>query len=229
MAREQDRHVPFPDEGAEEVEDLGDAERIDRGRRLVEDQDVRILDQGVGDAEALKHAARVRLGEVIAAGGEPDLVEDLVDRRLCLGARDPVERRGVAQVLAAGQVAVEADGVRQVADAPLDLERPAGRIQPDDAGLALSVGSARAASGSSSSCRAVLAEQPEDLAALDLEIEVSTATRSPYILVRLRVRIGARGGRRPARRRAGARPIRCRPATDPVGPAASTVPCHRRP
>ena len=60
VAREEDRHLPLPDERPEQIEDLGDAERVDRGRRLVEDQDVRILDQGVGDAEPLEHAPRVR-------------------------------------------------------------------------------------------------------------------------------------------------------------------------
>ena len=46
---------------AEQVQDLDDADRVDRRRRLVEDQHRRILDQGVGDAEPLEHAPRVRV------------------------------------------------------------------------------------------------------------------------------------------------------------------------
>ena len=49
------------------------------GRRLVEDQEVGRLDQRVGDAEALAHAARVGLDRGRRPGGQPDLVEDLVD------------------------------------------------------------------------------------------------------------------------------------------------------
>ena len=56
---------------AQQVEDLDDAERVDRGRRLVEDQDVRVLDQRVGDAEALEHAARVGLDRSSARSVRP--------------------------------------------------------------------------------------------------------------------------------------------------------------
>ena len=41
VARQQDRQTAFVDEPAEQVEDLEHAERVDRGRRLVEDQQVR--------------------------------------------------------------------------------------------------------------------------------------------------------------------------------------------
>ena len=61
------------------VEDLGHAERVDRGRRLVEDEDVGVLHERVGDAEALEHAARIGLDAVVGPVGQPDLLEDLVD------------------------------------------------------------------------------------------------------------------------------------------------------
>ncbi len=58
-----------------------DAERVDGGRWFVEDQDVGVLHERVSDAQALEHAARIRLGLVVGAIGQPDLVEDLVDGR----------------------------------------------------------------------------------------------------------------------------------------------------
>ena len=85
VAREHDRQAALVDQPAQQVEDLDDADRVDRRRRLVEDQQVGRLDQGVGDAEPLAHAARVGVDPVVGAVGQPDLLEDLVDRVLGLG------------------------------------------------------------------------------------------------------------------------------------------------
>ena len=74
------------DEPAQQVEDLDHAERVDRRRRLVEDEQVGRLDQRVGDAEALAHAARVGADPVVGAARQADLVEDLVDGGLRLVA-----------------------------------------------------------------------------------------------------------------------------------------------
>ncbi len=41
----------------QQVEDLPTADRIEGARRLVEEHDARIRDQGLGDPEALAHAA----------------------------------------------------------------------------------------------------------------------------------------------------------------------------
>ena len=174
VARQQDRHPAFLGRDSQQVEDLRDAEGVDRRRRLVEDEDVRILDQRVGDAEPLEHAPRVRArsGRRRGRSGRPARAP----RRSSssgLVARDPVEPRRVAQVLAAGHVAVEPDGVGQIADPTLDLERPTRRIEPDDA-CRPSVGSV-----SPRSMRIVVVlpapfwpEQAEDLAGPDLEVEM---------------------------------------------------------
>ena len=90
MARQHDRQPALVDQPAQQVEDLDHADRVDRRRRLVEDEQVRRLDQGVGDAEPLAHAARVRLDRVVGATRQPDLLEDLVDGRVGLGASRPL-------------------------------------------------------------------------------------------------------------------------------------------
>ncbi len=173
VARQQDRHPALVHEPAEQVEDLDDADRVDRGGRLVEDEHVRILDERVGDAEALEHAPRVRVHAVVGAVGQADLLEHLIDRGVGLGGRDAVELRRVAQVLAAGHVAVEPDAVGHVPHAPLDLERATGRIESDDTGRALGgFGQAEEHEDRRGLARAVLAEQPEDLAGVHLEVEV---------------------------------------------------------
>src|SRR4029079_19225966 len=134
---------------------------------------VRILDQGVRDAEPLEHASRIGVGPVVRPGGEYDGLDRLVDRLVRLVARDPVEAGGVAEVLPPRQVAVEADAVGQVADPPLDLERLASRSERDHASLSVGrLGQPEEHEDRRRLAGAVLPEQAEDLAGLDLEIEV---------------------------------------------------------
>ena len=92
VARQQDGHPPLAHEPSQQLQHLDDAERVDRRGRLVEDQHVGILDQRVGDAETLEHAARVGVGPVVGAIGQPDLLEDLVDGRLGQVARTRFRR-----------------------------------------------------------------------------------------------------------------------------------------
>ena len=196
VRREQDRQVALGDEAPEQREQLLDARRVDRDRRLVEDEDRRLLDQGVGDAEALAHAARVRLGLLVGGVVEPDLVEQLVDPRLGDGPRQAVELGRVAQVLAAGQAAVEAHVVGQVADLALDRERLAGRDRARRPGRCpWSARSARAASGRSSSCRRRSGpSRPNTSPARIVRSSDSTAVKSPYCLVRRRATMTASAG-----------------------------------
>ena len=110
---------------------------------------------------------------VVGAVGQADLLEHGVDRRLRLAASEPVQPGRVAQVLAAGQVAVEADAVGEVADAALDLERATRRVEADDPGRALGrLGQAEEHQDGRRLARAVLTEQAEDLAGTDVEVEV---------------------------------------------------------
>ena len=103
---------------------------------------------------------------------EADLVEQLVDPRLRDGAGDAVELGGVAQVLAAGQAAVEADVVGQVADLALDRERLAGRVEADDADDAPGrLGEPEQHQHGRRLAGAVGPEQPEDLAGADRQVE----------------------------------------------------------
>ena len=172
VARQEDRQAVVAAERLEQLEDLLDADRVDRGRRFVEDQDVGVLDERVGDPEPLAHAARVRPDLVAAAIREADLAEDLVDRLLRGLAVEPVEVRGIAQVGAAGHVVVEADRIGQVTDPAFDLARIARRVEPDDTGLTLGrFGQPEQHEDRGRLAGAVLPEQPEDLATAHLEVE----------------------------------------------------------
>ena len=148
----------------------------------------------------------------------------------------PVEPGRVAQVLATGHVAVEADAVGHVADAALDLERAARRVEPDDPGLPGGrLGQAEEHEDRRRLARAVLAEQAEDLAGADLEVEVVDRDEVAVALGQARE---SGCGCRPAGHLA---PAACRRATCRLGaplgapaaapwsvPAAGAGPCRRR-
>src|SRR4051812_26107184 len=65
VRREEDREVALGHEPAQERKELLDARGVDRDGRLVEDQHGRLLDERVGDAQALAHAARVRVRPLV--------------------------------------------------------------------------------------------------------------------------------------------------------------------
>ena len=99
VAREEHGHAALADEIAQELEDLDHADRVDRRRRLVQDQDVGVLDEGIGDAEPLEHAAGVGVGAAVSSVGETHLAERRLDPGFRLLAAQSVEPRRVAQVL----------------------------------------------------------------------------------------------------------------------------------
>ncbi len=73
VAGQQDGQAALVGQPPEQVQDLDHAERVDGRGRLVEDEQVGVLDQGVGDAQALEHAPRVRLDQGVGAIGQTDL------------------------------------------------------------------------------------------------------------------------------------------------------------
>jgi hypothetical protein len=126
MGGEQHRHPALGGDTPDQLQHLRHALRVDADGRLVQNQHVGVLDQGVGDAEALEHAARVGRHRIVGPLGEADLVQQRVDAALGVLRGDAVEPGGVVQILPAGEVGVEPDRVGQVADLPFDRDRLAG-------------------------------------------------------------------------------------------------------
>ena len=78
-------------EGAQELPQPVDALRIEAVRRLVEDQHLRLAEQGARQTEALTHSEREALDPAVPDVGEVDLAEHLVDareRETCGGRQD---------------------------------------------------------------------------------------------------------------------------------------------
>src|SRR5207247_7996552 len=90
----------------------------------------------IGDRQLLLHAPRERAGGPLREGGEPRAREQRGGARAELRLREPVEARREAQVLLDRQVAVEAEGLRDVADARLERRHVAAQIVAEDSRLA---------------------------------------------------------------------------------------------
>ena len=70
MRRDEDAHLAFAGEAAQQLADLADAGGVEAVGRLVEDEQLRIAEQRLGDAEALAHAEGVGSDALIEAVGE---------------------------------------------------------------------------------------------------------------------------------------------------------------
>jgi hypothetical protein len=85
---DQDAHPrpPAPDAG-EQLPELAAREGIDAGGRLVQDQEVGIVDERAAEPELLLHAARELAGRPVTEGREPGAGQQLLDAPPALGAR----------------------------------------------------------------------------------------------------------------------------------------------
>src|SRR5580700_9154487 len=181
MRGQQHRHA-LGFEVSDDAEELRGGVRIEARRRLVENGDLRALHQNLGKAEALPHAAREGGDALIGEFGEPDPLDRVGDALLALGEAKADQACGVAQIIGGGEVVVEADRVRQIADAALDRERFARRIKTEHAHLA--AGDFRQAEQHQDGrglARAVRAEETENLPAPDGERDVVDGDRRAVV------------------------------------------------
>ena len=113
-------------EGLDGVEDLVARLRVDPDRGLVQKQERRIVHDGAGEIEAAHHAAGKRLHQVAAAVRQTGELERPRDPRGEPGPGEAVEAAEKRQVLGRGEVAVERERLRGVAD--LSAQRRPRRI-----------------------------------------------------------------------------------------------------
>jgi hypothetical protein len=153
--------------------ELAGADRVDPDGRLVQEQHLGLVQQAAGDVQPLPHPPRVALDALLLPAGQPRELQQLADARLLLAGRHAVQLGEVAQVVQPGEPFVEpAVAAEHVADlaphrsgvlddvVPEHPGRAGGRQQQRDEhldrrGLARTVGP----------------EQPEQLAALDGEVD----------------------------------------------------------
>ena len=86
--------APLRRELPEKQTDLADAGRVETVRRLVEEQQRRVLEQCRGETESLAHSQGVVLHRMVGALAQPDEFEAFHDASLA----DPVDRAEQPQV-----------------------------------------------------------------------------------------------------------------------------------
>ena len=119
LRAEQDRRA-LGDERADDVPDLVARARIQAGRRLVEEHELRGDDDARGDVQSAAHAAGVVLDELAGGLGQPERVEQLVGAALRGPAFEPEQQPEQDEVLAAGEVLVDGCELAGEAHEPAD-------------------------------------------------------------------------------------------------------------
>ena len=111
---------------AEELAQLDPGARIEPGGRLVEQQHLGVVDERVGEAQPLLHAAREALDVGVALVAEVDEVEQVADHLAPPGGRDAVAAGEEVQVLPDPHVVVDTEGVGHEAEDATRLRRGSG-------------------------------------------------------------------------------------------------------
>ena len=172
VVRREERRLAGAVEVFEDAPEVDARLRVDAGRRLVEEEHLRLVDERAGDHQPLREAAGELEDHRAGAVGERELLEQLVRPRAGLRARHAEEAAVVVEVLPDGERAVERVRLRDDADLALDGGRVAPDVEAGDERPALRRDDRRRQHPDRRRLAGpVRAEQAEELAAADLEVE----------------------------------------------------------
>ena len=128
-------------DAGDQIPELPAGERIDAGRRFVEDQQVGVVQQGAAQAELLLHAARQLAGRAVGKGGEAGGLQQVGDAALALGGVQAEEAAEELEVFGDAEVCVEvaAQTLRHIGDARLEggAASAVGNVGAEDVDVAL--------------------------------------------------------------------------------------------
>src|SRR4051794_35399222 len=108
-----------------------DAERIESRQRLVENEDVGIVNKSARNHELLFHAARQLARQRLAFIRQLEFVEQRID--FFANADDLIQPRYELQVLLDGEVVEEPRLIRHEREMPFGVDRVAAEVEPADA------------------------------------------------------------------------------------------------
>ena len=161
--------------------------RVEPDGRLVEEEHLGVVQQPAGDLQPALHAAGEGAHERMAPVGQPDDVEHVLDALLADAARDVVEHGVELQVLIGREPVVE----RGVLEDHADRLPHAGRLGGDVVAGQLGPAAGRPEQGREhvdgrALAGAVRAEEAEDLALVDLEIDGIDGPEGAEVLAEFR-------------------------------------------
>ena len=171
MSGEQDR-LALGEELTQAIPDEVPRLRIKAGRRLVQDEELGVVDQGSREDQPTLHSSRERSNAGGSLARESGEIEE--SRNTLLD--DRIRKTKVAsvdlQVLDHGEIRIEIVHLRHDADPDARLARSFGHRLTDERDIAgVRVDQAEAAAQCRRFAGAVGTKQPEAFSALDLEIE----------------------------------------------------------
>jgi len=153
---------------ANDVADEAATHGIEAGRRFVEEDEFGLVDEGLGQTDALQHAFRKTTETPVALRGKSDEVEEggnaVAELRLGESAESAMKR----EKLRGGQPVVEAEIFREEADLATNLDVRVGLIE-DPGVAAAGFDKAEQHLDGGAFAGAIRAEEAEDFAAADLE------------------------------------------------------------
>jgi hypothetical protein len=135
VAGEKDGHRASRHQILKHLADARDRHCVDPLERLIEEEQLRPVDERAGQRQLLLHAVAVILDELAALGGELHGLEQLGRSPGRDEPVEPVELPLDAKHLASGEALEEGQAVRDDADSPLHGETVPREVGAQDAGL----------------------------------------------------------------------------------------------
>ena len=136
VVRREEHRRAGGDEGGDGLPELAGADRVDADARLVEEEDLGLVQQAARDVQPLPHAARVALDPLPLAPVELHQLEELTDPGALLAGGHGVELGEVLQVVQRREPLVEpAVAAEDVADLLAHRSRVGDDVVAEDASL----------------------------------------------------------------------------------------------
>src|SRR6266446_763078 len=156
-----------------QIPELAARDGVDPGSRLVEEKECRLVQHGAAESEALLPPAGKLRGKPIEIGLEAVQLDNFVDAALETCGLQTVNASIELQVLRDGQIVVEAEILRHIADALANAFRIGVYVQPlDRGGTAAERQQAGEHFDDGGLSAAVGAQETEDFAFFDAEADV---------------------------------------------------------
>lgn len=137
---DQDRDAEVGVDAADQAEHLVPADGVEAVGRLVEEDQLRVVDERLGQLDALLHAGGVAADGAVALLVQPDVAQGVGGPLAGGGRREPGHARHVDDELRGGDVGRQAVVLGHVADAFADGTAVRGDVESEHGGAALGGG-----------------------------------------------------------------------------------------